>query len=109
MILRSGFLQTAKVLTFCLLAIPFAGPGSRSVSTLRATSLTRSPDESSDSFLHAELFELFNGANLYGAGRYDDAARQFDHVSNLAAQARHSGGWRARPQYWGAYFTMGKE
>jgi CHAT domain-containing protein len=21
----------------------------------------------------------------------------------------HSGGWRARPQYWGAYFTMGKD
>jgi CHAT domain-containing protein len=21
----------------------------------------------------------------------------------------HSGGWRARPQYWGAYFAMGKE
>jgi CHAT domain-containing protein len=21
----------------------------------------------------------------------------------------HAGGWRARPQYWGAYFTMGRK
>jgi CHAT domain-containing protein/tetratricopeptide (TPR) repeat protein len=33
--------------------------------------------------------ELVKGANLYGAGRYDDAARQFEQVSNRAAQAHN--------------------
>jgi CHAT domain-containing protein len=33
--------------------------------------------------------ELLKGANLYGAGRYDDAAKQFDRVSTLAAQAHN--------------------
>jgi tetratricopeptide (TPR) repeat protein len=79
-------LQTAKVLVFSLLAIAFAGPGSRSASTLRATSLTHLPAESSNSFWHAALVE---GSNLYNAGRFDDAVRQFDQVSNLAAQAHN--------------------
>lgn len=67
------FLQVAKVLALSLLAILFAGPGSRSVSTLRATSPTRLPGESSDGFLHAEFVV---GANLDGAGH--DASRQIE-------------------------------
>ena len=47
---------------------------------------TRLPDKSSASLLRAELLK---GANLYGSGRYDDAAKQFDLVSNLAAQAHN--------------------
>jgi CHAT domain-containing protein/tetratricopeptide (TPR) repeat protein len=82
----SGFLQTAKVLVFCLVAIPLAGPGSRSISILEAASLTHLPNEPTDSFWHAALVE---GSNLYSAGRYDDAVRQFDHVSKLAAQAHN--------------------
>jgi CHAT domain-containing protein/tetratricopeptide (TPR) repeat protein len=79
-------LLAAKSLAFCLLAIPFAGPGSRSVSSFGAMSPTRLPDVSSDSFLRAELLK---GANFYSAGRYDDAAKQFDRVSSLAAQAHN--------------------
>jgi len=79
-------LQTTKVLVFCLLAIPLAGPGSRSASTLRAAPLTRFQNEPNDGFWHAALVE---GSNLYSAGRYDDAVRQFDHVSQLAAQAHN--------------------
>jgi CHAT domain-containing protein/tetratricopeptide (TPR) repeat protein len=79
-------LQAARFLAFCVLAIPFAGPGSRSDSNPRAMSPTRLPDESSASFLRAELLK---GANLYSAGRYDDAAKQFDRVSTLAAQAHN--------------------
>jgi CHAT domain len=83
--LRSGFLQIATVFAFCSSAIRFAGPGRRSVSTLGATSPTCLPNESSDSFLHNEIFQ---GANLC-AGRYDEAARQADCVSNLLAQAHN--------------------
>lgn len=85
-------MQTAKVLVFCLLAIPFAGPGSRAVSTLRAASLTRLTDESSNGFWHAGLVQ---GSNLYSAGRYAEAVSQFDRISNLAAQA-HNPGMSAR-------------
>jgi CHAT domain-containing protein len=79
-------LQAAKLFAYCLLAFPFGGPGSRSVSNLKATSPARSPDEPSDRSLHAALVE---GSNLYSAGRYEDAARQFDHVSNLADHAHN--------------------
>jgi CHAT domain-containing protein len=79
-------LLAAKLLAFCLLAIPFLSPESRSVSSFGATSPTRLPGEYSDSFLRAELLK---GANLYGTGRYDDAAKQFDRVASLAAQAHN--------------------
>jgi CHAT domain-containing protein len=79
-------LQTAKVWAFCLLAILFAGPGSRSVATLKAASRPPLPDKSSNDFLHAELVK---GSNLYSAGLYSDAVKQFDRASNLAAQAHN--------------------
>src|ERR1700722_668587 len=79
-------LQTAKVLASCLLAILLAGPGSRSVATLKAASRSPLPDKFSNDFLHAELVK---GSNLYSAGLYADAVKQFDWASDLAAQGHN--------------------
>jgi hypothetical protein len=110
---RSGFLQRAKVFAFCPIAIMFAGSGSRSVSRLTATSLTRAwlatgpgnvissrwavPDDSGERF--SALRHKLGPGGLPPAEAL--RAAQLEMV--------HSGGWRARPQFWGAYFAMGKE
>jgi tetratricopeptide (TPR) repeat protein len=84
----SGFLK-AKLVAFCLLTVVLAGPGNRSVSKLRAQSLagnTGNSSESPDSLWHAALVA---DSALYVAGKYADAAQQFDELSNRAALAHN--------------------
>jgi len=74
-------LRAAEFVAFCLLAMPLAGPGSRSVSKLGGKSLSRLPEES-DGIWQAQRAR---GLTLYQSGQYAEAASVFD---GLAAAAR---------------------
>jgi CHAT domain-containing protein len=77
-------LRAAKFVAFGLLVISLAGPGFPSAYKLKAISQNRLPDESTASIWQAQNAK---GVALYKAGRYSEAAKEFDQVA-VAARER---------------------